>query len=65
MGGTRRIPKVDGNLHYDFSSIPTLRELRTLRKLLADFGINEKIPEFATRQEMYNWKRRVISQRLK
>lgn len=44
MGGTRRIPKVDGNLHYDFSSIPTPRELRTLRKLLADFWYQREDP---------------------
>lgn len=65
MGGPRWVPNNIGpNVYYDFNKVPTPRELKHLKSLLYDFGVNEKIPEFASRQEMHDWKKRVIKQSL-
>lgn len=39
---------------------PTAGDIKETKKLFKDFYIKEDIPEFKTKNELYNWRNRVI-----
>jgi len=46
------------------SKAPTKLDLQETTNLLYDFGIYATIPNFQTRSQLYEWRRRVIKNKL-
>ena len=43
---------------------PTKTDIRETRDLFYDFGIHRDIPDFESRSQLYEWRRRVIRNKL-
>lgn len=49
-----------GNLRRNDLDKVKLIDVNQTKRLFKDFGINEEIPEFATRGELWSWRNRLI-----
>lgn len=39
---------------------PTKTDIKNTKELFSDFGIDKTIPEFKTKNDLYNWRDRLI-----
>lgn len=49
-----------GTIKRKDMQMPTTRDIKETKNLFKDFNIKEDIPGFKTRNELYNWRNRVI-----